>query len=380
MEPFKNLLSPAVVQAMATVLAQHAGAPASRVFAHQALPGLEALELKARAQHLADALAQALPTDTARRRALLLALLHPVDGDEASDTLDSDAQGLRGWAVWPLTLVAVQQDVGGLEASLDLLHAMTQRASAEFAIRTLLLRDQAAVLAVLQRWVHDPSAAVRRLVSEGTRPRLPWGEQLRALREDPHPMLPLLQALRDDPSESVRRSVANHLNDIGKDHPDLLAELAQQWLVGAPESRVRLLRHACRSLIKHGHPQALQAFGLGAPALELASLKVLTPRVVLGQALRFRLELRSQSTLDQTLELDYVLHLRKAHGGTAPKVCKFKRCVLPAGQTLVLERQHPLRAVTVRRYYAGQQGLSLRINGVDMGQVHFALVLPVSQA
>ena len=119
------------------------------------------------------------------------------------------------------------------------------------------------VYATLQRWTTDPSAHVRRLVSEGSRPRLPWGLQLKSLIADPSPTLPLLRALQDDDSEYVRRSVANHLNDIAKDHPDLVVQWLAEHLPGAPAARRRLLKHASRTLIKQGHPQAMKAWGLG---------------------------------------------------------------------------------------------------------------------
>jgi 3-methyladenine DNA glycosylase AlkC len=95
---------------------------------------------------------------------------------------------------------------------------------------------------------------VRRLVSEGTRPRLPWAPRLRAFMRDPRPVLELLEWLKDDPSLYVRRSVANNLNDIGKDHPDLLFATAERWMKDANENRHWIIRHALRSAVKRGDP------------------------------------------------------------------------------------------------------------------------------
>ena len=148
------------------------------------------------------------------------------------------------------------------ERALPTLAELTQRFTAEFAIRPFISRHPQPTLDTLARWVHDPSAHVRRLVSEGSRPRLPWGLRLQALVQDPSPTLPLLRALQDDPSAYVRRSVANHLNDIAKDHPDLVARWVGEHRAGASAERAALLRHASRTLIKKGHPEVLAAWGL----------------------------------------------------------------------------------------------------------------------
>ena len=149
------------------------------------------------------------------------------------------------------------------ERALHALHALTQRHTAEWAVRPFIVEHPKPVFATLSRWVSDPSVHVRRLVSEGSRPRLPWGLQLKSLVADPSPTLPLLRALQDDPSAYVRRSVANHLNDIAKDHPAVLLDWLHEHLPDAPAPRVALLKHACRSLIKAGDAQVLKAWGLG---------------------------------------------------------------------------------------------------------------------
>ena len=155
---------------------------------------------------------------------------------------------------------------------------------------------------------------------KGTRPRLPWGRRLPEFIRDPAPLTPLLEALKDDVSEYVRRSVANNLNDISKDHPDLVSALAAEWLADADRNRDRLVRHACRTLIKQGHPAALRALGYGPPRIRLESLVVDTPCVALGGALIFRATLASTAKTAQPLIIDYVLHHRKANGGVTPKV------------------------------------------------------------
>lgn len=257
-----------------------------------------------------------------------------------------------------------------------MLKEMTKRFSSEFGIRYFLLADQDRTLSILRGWIHDPNRHVRRLVSEGTCPRLPWAPQLPRLINDPAPMLPILKVLRDDEEEYVRRSVANHLNDIAKDHPDLVARLAGDWMQGADKPREKLVRHACRTLIKQGHPAALRVFGFGESKLLLDTLFIETQTVELGGALTFSADLISTSDMTQSLVIDYLVHFQKANGKLAGKVFKWKQIMLQPGERLPLIRSHSIRPITTRRYYSGQHALSLRINGHDFGYATFDLIVP----
>lgn len=371
MEPFKNVFSPALVHCIADHLERQGVVFDRDGFESAIRSELGGLEFKQRAQLIADQIHLALPTDPADRARILLGMLHP---DElGSITADSDDQGITGWGVQPLTMLVGQHGVADFDRSMDLLKAMTKRSSSEFGIRYFLLADQGRALDIMRAWIDDPNVHVRRLVSEGTRPRLPWAMRLPKLIADPSPMLPILTALRDDPVEYVRRSVANHLNDIAKDHPDLVADIATNWIRGADRNRERLVRHACRSLIKAGHPGALAAFGLEAPRIGLDRLDIVTPAVRYGDRVKFRTCLRSISDGPQTLVIDYLVHFLKANGTQAPKVFKWTTLTLAPGETRTLDRAHPIRPITTRRYYAGEQRLSLRINGRDFGDASFEL-------
>jgi len=371
MEPFKNFFSPELVGCIADQLERQMPTFDRRRFERPVLAELESLELKARSQLIADHLHLALPRDSDQRFAILAAMLRPVADDEAEQL--SDADGIGGWGVMPLAEVVGQHGIDDFDAAMALLREMTLRFSSEFAVRYFLLADQTRALEIMEAWVGDASHHVRRLVSEGTRPRLPWASRLPGLIADPGPVLPMLQSLRDDASEYVRRSVANHLNDIAKDHPDRVARLAKEWLGNADKNRRRLVQHACRSLIKQGHPLALQAFGLAPPRIELLSLELETPNVQLGGALGFVATVRSTADTPQQLLVDYRVHFRKANGRLVGKVFKWKKFTLAAGETRVDHRSHPIRPITTRRYYAGEQRLSLRINGCDFGDERFFL-------
>jgi 3-methyladenine DNA glycosylase AlkC len=215
--------------------------------------------------------------------------------------------------------------------ALRCLHALTQRFSAEFAIRPFIAQHPQPTLATLTQWVHDPSVHVRRLVSEGSRPRLPWGQRLQLLVRDPAPTLPLLRALQDDPSAYVRRSVANHLNDIAKDHPELVAQWVHDHRLGASAQRTALLRHASRTLIKQGHAPTLAAWGLGQPLRGQAEPGARPcAGVAIGDTLAPARDAASASEHPQTLVVDYVVHHVRANGSASPKVFKGWNLMLPA--------------------------------------------------
>lgn len=373
MEPFKNNISPDLVRCLAGHLDKQLNGFDKAGFEADILDRLEALELKERARHIADVLDRHLPDDLSERYAVLEAILHPMT--EVAFDRGSDEHGMRGWGMMPLGMVVSDSGLENFEASFTLLKEMTKRATAEFDVRPFLDKDQERALAIMAPWVRDGSVHVRRLVSEGTRPRLPWGLRLKQLVADPSPTLPLLEALKDDPEEYVRRSVANHLNDIAKDHPDLVAEIATRWLKGADKNREKLVRHACRSLIKQGHSATLSAFGLNPPEIQVDGPAITTDKVDYGSALGFAIKLTSTAQQPQDLVLDYLVHFKKANGTLAPKVFKWTKLTLEPGETISLAREHAIRPITTRVYYGGTQAVSLRINGQDFGFSEFELVM-----
>jgi 3-methyladenine DNA glycosylase AlkC len=373
MEPFKNFISPGLVTCIAGHLETHLPVFDRASFEGAILKELDGLELKARGQLIADHLHVVLPEDHRVRHKIILAMLHPVD--DINGEQNSDAEGICGWGMMPLGLVVGQHSLASFEEALLLLKEMTKRFSSEFDVRYFLLEDQQRALDIMQGWINDSNRHVRRLVSEGTRPRLPWAMQLPGLKADPSPTLPLLKALRDDKEEYVRRSVANHLNDIAKDHPDLVANIAKEWMKNADKNRTRLVRHACRSLIKQGHTGALEAFGLLPPEIKLNNFSIETKNVTFGNDLIFSADLISTGGKPQKLIIDYVVYFLKANNKQSAKVFKWKSITLDAGETLSMKKVHPIRPITTRRYYGGIQGLSLRINGKDFGFVEFDLIM-----
>jgi 3-methyladenine DNA glycosylase AlkC len=374
MEPFKLLLNRQTIvhagqhlqQAWPTFDRQH--------FEAMALEGLDALELKARAAHIAAALDATLPDDFDRAAHILEATLAPPKSAQEGTAKPADtAQGLSGWVVWPMTMWVARRGLPTPERALLALHAMTQRFTAEWAVRPFIERYPELCWPLLRRWAGDPSEHVRRLVSEGTRPRLPWGLQLKGLIADPSPTLPLLRLLQDDPSDYVRRSVANHLNDIAKDHPGQVADWVAEHLPGASPQCKALLRHACRTLIKQGDARTLALWGVGDRFDGQLNLEISPQQIRLGGSLQLRVSLQAASKRPQTLVIDYAVHHVKANGQTAAKVFKGWAVQLAPGEQRSLTKGHAVRPITTRRYYPGRHVVDLRINGVVEAQGAFTL-------
>ncbi|MGL6109077.1 MAG: DNA alkylation repair protein [Rubrivivax sp.] len=372
-DAFKNLINADTVRAASTHLRRAWPAFDAARFEALALTGLESLEFKARAMHLCAALEATLPPDFERAAEVIEAALAPPGEGDALSALRTGPDGLAGWVVWPLGEFVARRGADAPRRALRTLHALTQRHTAEWALRPFIERHPELAFATLAEWATDPSAHVRRLVSEGSRPRLPWGAQLKALILDPAPTLPLLRALQDDPSAYVRRSVANHLNDIAKDHPELIVQWLGAHLPGATAPRRALLKHACRTLVKQGHPQVLKAWGLGRPLRGEAHLALSPRRVLLGQSLQLAVRIESGASRAQTLLIDYAVHHVKASGAAAPKVFKGWSVELPAQGTLALRKSHSMRAVSTRRYYPGRHEVDLRINGEVVARAFFQL-------
>ncbi len=377
-EPFKNLIHAGTVAQAGQHLHRVWPAFDPARFESLATTGLETLELKARAMLLADALEATLPEDFAQATDVIEAsLAQPMALDARGEPMSlSPAEresGISGWAVWSFGEFVVRRGMIDVPRALRCLHALTQRFSAEFAIRPFIAQDPQPTLATLAQWVHDPSAHVRRLVSEGSRPRLPWGQRLQALVRDPAPTLGLLRALQDDPSAYVRRSVANHLNDIAKDHPDLVAQWVHDHRLGASAQRCALLRHASRTLIKQGHAPTLAAWGLGEPLQGQVSLALDRAQASIGDTLALQVRLSSASAQPQTLVVDYAVHHVRAGGGSSPKVFKGWKLTLAPRETRVLDKSHSLRPVTTRRLYPGTHHIELRINGQTVADSAFEL-------
>jgi 3-methyladenine DNA glycosylase AlkC len=256
-----------------------------------------------------------------------------------------------------------------VEAALRANYELTQRFTSEFSIRPLLEHAPGPTLAALKQWTRDDSPHVRRLVSEGTRPRLPWGPRLRRFEDDPSPVFALLEVLKDDPSEYVRRSVANNLNDHAKDHPDLVLATAKRWLKGASKERRRLVEHGLRTLVKRGDPRALSLLGVrGSSDLEIAG-SVTPRRAALGESVRLEARVRNAGDAEAHVVVDAKVHFVTKTGAASVKTFRLGRLDVAAGEEARVSRPLALVHRTIRTLYPGRHRVDLQVNGqlVDAG-------------
>ncbi len=256
--------------------------------------------------------------------------------------------------------------------SLDLLEHLTRYSSSEFAVRPFIIRDQKTVMNLMYQWACSDNYHVRRCASEGTRPRLPWAMALPALKEDPKPILPILEQLKDDPELYVRRSVANNLNDIAKDNPNFVIAFAKAWF-GHSKNTDWVIKHGCRTLLKQGHPKVLSLFGYSPPEhLSVTKLQH-NESVVIGDALDFSFEIISDS--DQPLgklRLEFAIDFMKSNGRQSRKVFHIWEGIVNESQKMVV-KAFSFKPITTRKYYLGEHGLAIIINGVEMAHSSFTL-------
>ncbi|MES2639251.1 MAG: DNA alkylation repair protein [Myxococcota bacterium] len=327
-------------------------------FVAEATDGLEPKELMGRAQHIAAAMARALPTDRLRALEIVVRTL-----GERAELPGAGTGGMSSFVYLPHTMFVAAHGIDHPDAALDAQHAITRRFSCEFSIRAFLERWPELTLARLALWVSDPDPHVRRLVSEGTRPRLPWASRLRALQADPSPIFPLLEALRDDPSEYVRRSVANNLNDIGKDHPAVLLAVCGRWLVDAPPLRVALVRHALRDRVKKADKAAIALLGAGGGTIDVRG--ELPATGALGGTLPVVVHVRNPAATATRAVVDLAVVFPGSSAAGRRKVFKLRTVDLAPGESVVLRKSISLRDHTTRRAIAGPHSLAAQIDGVE---------------
>ena len=357
-EPLKNSFGPDVVLTVADMVTS-VYPPFDRArYLAVALDGFDELELTARAKQVSDALAAVLPA--ARGQALEIvaaALDFPFAGGRPT--------GMASFVYMPFGVFIAEHGLDHFELAMQAQLELTQRFTAEFSIRPFLERYPEETLSRLATWCTHPNHHVRRLVSEGTRPRLPWAGRLRAFQEDPGPVLGLLERLKDDDSEYVRRSVANNLNDIAKDHPETVVEVARRWWSDEDAQRRALVRHALRTLVKQGHPEALAVLGFAvdSPA-RVKELRCTPASAAIGDSVRIEIVVDNPSNRTIPVRVDFRVHFVKSGGTTSPKVFKGAVLEIEPGAAVVVRKTVSVRQHTTRKHYPGRHRVDVLLNGV----------------
>lgn len=363
---FKHLINPDLVNRIYQHVSIHYSPLDKKAF-HKINKQLGDLEMKDRVKLISKTLKETLPN--AYPEALKILVL-------ATTVPSPKVKELEGFELWPLTEFVQRYGLDYFEPSLEALYTWTSKFTGDFAVRPFLIHHPKRTLLLLKTWGKDPNVHVRRLVSEGSRPRLPWGEQLKSFIEDPRPTLRLLEMLKYDEQLYVRKSVANHLNDVSKDHPDITIKTLQKWLKDAPvkhQDKIKWIAgHALRTLLKKGHPAALELLGYEKDlVLKVKNLRLKKDVIKVGEYLEFSFELISPK--DAELMIDYIIHYKKANGLTSPKVFKLAKKSVAKQRLLKMERRHSFKIVTTRVLYDGAHHLELFINGIKYGKIKFQL-------
>lgn len=260
------------------------------------------------------------------------------------------------------------------DASITSIEFVTQFVSCEFAVRPFIIKYGDKMIAQMHSWSLHPDFRVRRLASEGIRPRLPWGIALKELKKDPTPVLPLLENLKNDPAEWVRLSVANHLNDIAKDNPDIAIEIAKKWK-GISKETDALIKHGCRTLLKQGNLEILNIFGLkNSSKIETSEFTIISPEVPIGKSLRFRFAIHNKEPKPQIIRLEYAIYYLRQNGSYARKVFKISEKKFEPNDFAYIDRNQSFRIITTRKFYPGLQKLTLIVNGHERQSGDFELL------
>lgn len=356
-EPLKKSFGPEAPRRLAELIVPAEPGFDRSGFIDGCLDGFESMELTERARHIAAALAEHLPADRGRALDIIVSSLGP-------EIEEAELTGMEAFLYLPFVFFVADHGLEHFDEAMRAQYELTKRFTAEFSIRAFLDRYPEATLARLNEWAVDPNVHVRRLVSEGTRPRLPWAPRLKAFQADPGPVLELLEALKDDPEEYVRRSVANNLNDISKDHPELAVEVARRWWQAASPERRRLVRHGLRTLIKQGHPGALAVLGYGPDSpVEVAAVIVTPQSVAIGERIRIEVDLVNPSNEEAGALIDLIVHFVKASGTTRPKVFKGAELALGPGEEKTITKSVSLRQHSTRTHYPGTHEVEAQVNG-----------------
>lgn len=320
-------------------------------------------ELKDRMRHIAITLERYLPSDFKVSSKILTDLV---------EELKTKSEEMSFVYMFIPDFIEVF-GIDDFKTSVKAMEKITQFTSCEFAVRPFLLKYPDKMLKQMLLWSKHKNAMVRRLSTEGCRPRLPWAMALPAYKKNPSQILPILERLKGDSSESVRRSVANNLNDISKDNPELALEIAQSWF-GKSKETDWVVKHACRGLLKAGHQDALQLFGFGnTDFIKVDALKIHTPKVKVGAALKFSFQVSNLAKESLKIRLEYGVYFQKANGSLSRKVFKISERRYEAGEVCTVERKQAFKVITTRKLYPGLHQVAVIANGKEYEMVDFQL-------
>jgi|SaaInlStandDraft_1057018.scaffolds.fasta_scaffold24100_2 3-methyladenine DNA glycosylase AlkC len=332
------------------------------------LKGYEELELMDRVRHIAFGLEKSLPEDFQKAARIVKKALGPP-------LVETSGNGLGTFRYLPYGFWLGEKGMNHPKEALQLQLELTRRCTSEFSVRPFLSRHYRTTLAFLENQVEHSCPHVRRWVSEGTRPHLPWGKGVKEIVENPEGHLHLLEELKDDEHIYVRKSVGNHLNDLSRHHPDLLLRIAKRWSSDAPEGRTWILKQALRTLVKKGNREALGILGYGkAPKIELLEKATFPKKVKKGGDVNLSWALGSLSKKSQPLMVDLVIAYPRSGGKAFLKTFKCKQFELEGGEVMSMKKKISLKDLSTRLHEPGQHDVHLLINGRRVEMDSFVLL------
>jgi 3-methyladenine DNA glycosylase AlkC len=357
-EPLKNMYNDEFLDTYTDTLKQIIPSLDKKRFRQQFLtPEWQSLELKQRVTFLANATDETLPENFAGKIKCIREIIRISKEKGAKD---------QNFIFIFLCDIITRHGMEDLETSIPAIEMLTSFTSFEFAGRPFIIRHPEKMMAQMKKWAQHPDPNIRRYASEGCRPRLPWGLQLKMFVEDPTPIIPILELLKDDPSEYVRTSVANNLNDISKDHPELVLSLIESWQKNAGEKRQKLLRQAARTLLKKGNSKALSLFGNHEHfEYVLDKIRLDQDHLPIGGNIRFESKLTNTGKTEGLYRIEYNIHYVKYGGQISKKIFKLADKTLMPGQHYLIHKKHSFTDLTTRKHYPGVHQLSIVINGKE---------------
>ncbi|MCL2762144.1 MAG: hypothetical protein FWD36_02910 [Treponema sp.] len=331
-------------------------------------------EFKQRCWHITTVLKDFLPADYKAAIAKILELLDHIKDRHDYSEVNDEAFTLALEYGWILDNFVEQYGIDDYETSIKAIEKITQFTSCEFSVRPFIIKYPKKMMKQMLVWSKYKHWGVRRLSSEGCRPRLPWSMALPNLKEDPTPIIPILENLKDDISRFVRLSVANNLNDIAKDNPETVINLVKKWQ-GKSENIDWIIKHGCRTLLKQGNAEAMELFGFdGAKNITIKDFKIVTPKVKIGEALEFGFKLMNNSAKAVKIRLEYGLYYQKANKTLSKKVCRISEKEYAKNSTTHITRKHSFKVVTTRVLHTGLHQVSVIINGKEFEKYDFELI------
>ncbi|MBI3883291.1 MAG: DNA alkylation repair protein [Sphingobacteriales bacterium] len=320
-------------------------------------------ELKERMKHTTKVLYDFLPADFSKAAILIPAIITELKKNNTSGRLE--------FIFFPDYVETY--GINDFESSIKAIEFITHFVSCEFAVRPFIVQYGDKMIDQMKNWSLHKSEDVRRLASEGCRPRLPWGMGLATLKKDPAPILPILENLKNDPSEYVRRSVANNLNDIAKDNPELVLKIAASWK-GKSKETDAIIKHGSRTLLKQGHTEILKHFGLDSTHIQLTSFKIENPVIKIGESVAFSFTICNNFPGQQTVRLEYGVYYKTQKGQSARKVFKISERIYQPKQKETIHRKQKFTIITTRKFYVGEHQLSIIVNGQESKKATFELL------